>query len=161
MISPHSYIKFSITKYFNFIHCSLRLKHPGLFVYSDLLDMSWHKGVHDSDLLLTYRYHRPLNLGPLSLTIKHSVSPEVGIHGIPLNKFSHSLCRGVRLSKLSIGYDSIEPSESDSSKGKATARFHFTHNGGRSISTDRDGFSLTRRLIYEIYSVQSSGIKPV
>ncbi|KAG4981950.1 hypothetical protein JHK87_026699 [Glycine soja] len=152
---------------------SLRLKHPGLFYFRDLLDMSWHKGLHDSDLLLTYRYHRPLHIGPPSLTIKHSVSPEVGIHGIPMNKFSHSLSRGVRLSKLSIGFDYIAPSESDSSKAKATGvyfkvgrfiknilghvcwvgkmilrsiaqRFHFTHDGGRSISTDQDGFQLTR-----------------
>lgn len=26
-------------------------------------------------------------------------------------------------------------------------RFHFTHHGGRSISTDRDGFQLTSRLM--------------
>lgn len=58
------------TKNFNFFVCSLRLKHPGLIYYSDLLDMSWHKGLHDSDLLVTYRYHRPRDMGPPSLTIK-------------------------------------------------------------------------------------------
>ncbi|KAK7393430.1 hypothetical protein VNO78_21986 [Psophocarpus tetragonolobus] len=127
---------------------SLSMKHPGLFYYSDLLDMSWHKGLHDSDLLVTYRYHTSLHLHSPSLTIKHSVSPEVGIHGIPVNNFSHSLSQGVRLSKLSIGYDYIGPSESDSTTCKATGvyfkRFHFTHDGGRSISTDRDGLQLTR-----------------
>ncbi|XP_020231502.1 outer envelope protein 80, chloroplastic-like [Cajanus cajan] len=127
---------------------SLRLRHPGLFYYSDWLDLLWHKGLHDSNLLATYRHLRPLGLGPPSLTIKHSVSPEVGIHGIPSNNYSNSLTRGVRLSNFSIGYDYIEPSESDSTKAKATSvyfkRFHFTHDGGRSISTDRDGFSLTR-----------------
>ncbi|XP_052731123.1 outer envelope protein 39, chloroplastic [Vigna angularis] len=127
---------------------SLRLKQPGLIYYSDLLDMSWHKGLHDSDLLVTYRYHRPRDIGPPSLTIKHSVSPEVRIHGIPMNSFRHSQSQGVRLSELSIGFDYVEPSESDSTKGKATGvyfkRFHFSHDGGRSISTDRDGFQLTR-----------------
>ncbi|ESW16920.1 hypothetical protein PHAVU_007G195200 [Phaseolus vulgaris] len=127
---------------------SLRLKHPGLNHYSDLLDMSWHKGLHDSDLLVTYRYHtRPPDIGPLSLIIKHSVSPEVGIYGIPMNNFRHSQSQGVRLSKLWIGFDYVAPSETDSSKGKATSvyfkRFHFSHDGGRSISTDRDGFQLT------------------
>ncbi|XP_027937338.1 outer envelope protein 80, chloroplastic-like isoform X3 [Vigna unguiculata] len=127
---------------------SLGLKQPGLIYYSDLLDMSWHKGLHDSDLLLTYRYHRPRDIGPPSLTIKHSVSPEVRIHGIPTNNFRHSQSQGVRLSKLSIGFDYVDPSESGSTKGKATCvyfkRFHFSHDGGRSISTDRDGFQLTR-----------------
>ncbi|TKY52720.1 Outer envelope protein 80 [Spatholobus suberectus] len=127
---------------------SLRLKHPGLFYYNDRLHMSWHKGVHDSDLFVSYRNRRPLYHGPPSLTIKHSVSPEVRIHGIPVKNYSNSVSGGVRLSKLSIGYDYIEPSGSDSTKGIATGvyfkHFHFTHDGGRSISTDRDGFSLTR-----------------
>ncbi|KAK7355899.1 hypothetical protein VNO80_15163 [Phaseolus coccineus] len=128
---------------------SLRLKHPGLNYYSDLLDMSWQKGLHDSDLLVTYRYHnRPPDIGPSSLIIKHSVSPEVGIHGIPMNNFCHSQSQCVRLSKLWIGFDYVEPSETDSSKGKATSvyfkRFHFSHDEGHSISTDRDGFQLTR-----------------
>ncbi|CAJ1968945.1 unnamed protein product [Sphenostylis stenocarpa] len=127
---------------------SLRLKHPGLIYYSDLLDMSWHRGLDDSDLLVTYRYLRPRDIGPPCLTVKHSVSPEVGIHGIPTNNLCHSQSDGVRLSKLSIGFDYIQPSESDSSQGKATGvyfkRFHFSHDGGRSISTDRDGFQLTR-----------------
>jgi len=34
-----------------------------------------------------------------------------------------------------------------------TQRFHFSHDGGRSISTDRDGFQLTRRLLRFVVSV--------
>lgn len=44
---------------------------------------------------------------------QHSVSPEVRIHGIPMNNFSHSASRGMRLSKLSIGLDMNEPSTSN------------------------------------------------
>lgn len=37
-----------------------------------------------------------------------------------MNSFRHSQSQGVRLSELSIGFDYVEPSESDSTKGKAT-----------------------------------------
>ncbi|KAL5149208.1 Bet1-like SNARE 1-1 [Glycine soja] len=109
---------------------------------AEICYMSWHKGLHDSDILVTNRYHRPLHLGPLSLTIKHSVSPEVGVHGIPMNNFSHSLSRGVRLSELSMGLITLCLQNLIRPKPKQP-RFHFTHHGGRSISTDRDGFQLT------------------
>lgn len=58
----------------NLTHCKLRLKHPGLLFYSDLLDMVWYKGLRDSysDLLMAYRYPRLVELGPTSLTIKVS-----------------------------------------------------------------------------------------
>jgi hypothetical protein len=46
------------------------LKHPDLFINSDLLDISWHKGLYDSNLLIGYRYPKPLCLGQHSLTIQ-------------------------------------------------------------------------------------------
>ncbi|KAK7345795.1 hypothetical protein VNO77_16406 [Canavalia gladiata] len=136
-----------LEKHFHFVDCSISLKHPGLFDNSDMLDVSCHKGLHDSNLLIAYRYPTPLDLGQQTLTIQHSVSPEVGIHGIPINNFSHSTNGGVRLSKLSIGIDMNEPSRSSwrNTTGIYLKHFHFRHHGsGRSISRDEDGFSLTR-----------------
>ena len=54
--------------------------------------------------------------------LQHSVTPEIGIHGIPMNDFSHSESGGVRLSKLSIGLDMNEPS---SCNWKTTTGVHF------------------------------------
>lgn len=38
-----------------------------------------------------------------------------------MNDFCHSQSQGIRLSKLWIGFDYVEPSEADSSKGNATS----------------------------------------
>ncbi|XP_027368068.1 outer envelope protein 80, chloroplastic-like [Abrus precatorius] len=125
---------------------SLRLKHPDLVRNSDMLDVSWQKGLHDSNLLIAYRYPRPLYHGHQSLTIQHSVSPEVSIHGIPINNFSHTASQGVKLSKLSIGMNMNEPSSSSSWRNTTGVYFkhiHFINDGGRSISRDVDGFPLT------------------
>ncbi|WJX18472.1 hypothetical protein P8452_08267 [Trifolium repens] len=124
---------------------SLSLKHPDLFINSDLLDISWHKGLYDSNLLIGYRYPKPLYLGQQSLTIQHSISPEVRIHGIPMNNFSQSASQGLRLSKLSIGLDFNEPSTSNwrTSTGVYFKNIRFIHDSGRSISRDLDGFPVT------------------
>ncbi|XP_057425005.1 outer envelope protein 39, chloroplastic-like isoform X2 [Lotus japonicus] len=91
------------------------------------------------------RYPRPLCLGQKCLILQHSASPEIRIHGIPMNNFSHSTSRGVRLSKLSIGMDINEPSTSNWSSitGVYFKHFHFRNDGGRSISRDLDGFPVT------------------
>ncbi|KAE9611441.1 hypothetical protein Lal_00011862 [Lupinus albus] len=124
---------------------SLCLKHPNFFVNSDMLDVLCHKGLHDSNLFIAYRTSRSLCLGQQSLTIQHSVSPEVGIHGIPMNNFSHSESRGVRLSKSSIGLDMHEPSSSNWSTTTSVyfKHIHFINDHGRSISRDLDGFPVT------------------
>ena len=48
-----------IIDYFNFLLFSLCIKHPNLFGGSEKLDVSWDKGLHDSNILLTYRRPRP------------------------------------------------------------------------------------------------------
>ncbi|KAL4393631.1 hypothetical protein AHAS_Ahas02G0071300 [Arachis hypogaea] len=150
---------------------SLCLKLPTLFGNGDLLDVSWHKGLHDSNLLINYRTPRPPCLGQRSLNIVHSLKPEIGIHGIPVNNFCHSASGDVKISKLSIGLDMNEPSSynwktttsvhfkavrecgSDGGGlegGYAAASFsssnqhiHFINDCGRSVSRDLDGFPLT------------------
>lgn len=44
---------------FNFVHCSLCIKHPNLFGGSEKLDVSWDKGLYDSNILVAYRRPRP------------------------------------------------------------------------------------------------------
>nr|XP_029145704.1 uncharacterized protein LOC112718312 [Arachis hypogaea] len=133
---------------FSLANGSLCLKLPTLFGNGDLLDVSWHKGLHDSNLLINYRTPRPPCLGQRSLNIVHSLKPEIGIHGIPVNNFCHSASGDVKISKLSIGLDMNEPS---SYNWKTTTSVHFKHihfinDCGRSVSRDLDGFPLTLRL---------------
>ncbi|KAL1367500.1 hypothetical protein HN51_021570 [Arachis hypogaea] len=130
---------------FSLANGSLCLKLPTLFGNGDLLDVSWHKGLHDSNLLINYRTPRPPCLGQRSLNIVHSLKPEIGIHGIPVNNFCHSASGDVKISKLSIGLDMNEPS---SYNWKTTTSVHFKHihfinDCGRSVSRDLDGFPLT------------------
>ncbi|KAK7270324.1 hypothetical protein RIF29_23383 [Crotalaria pallida] len=146
ILSGHLVVPFLwLVAVFHFIQCSLCLKHPNLFVNSDMLDISCHKGLHDSNFLIAYRTQRPLHLGQQSITIQHSVSPEVGIHGIPMNNFSHSASRGARLSKFSIGLDMHEPSSSKWSNTTSVyfKHIHFINDHGRPISRDLDGFPVT------------------
>ncbi|KAI4301132.1 hypothetical protein L6164_034444 [Bauhinia variegata] len=131
---------------FSLISGSLCMKHPNLFGRREMLDIGWHKGAHDSNLMIAYRKTRPQHLGQRSLTLQHSVSPEVGIHGIPMKNFSHSASGDVNLSQLSIGLDMNEPSTSNWNNTTSISfkHIHFTNNGGRSISRDLDGFLVTR-----------------
>ncbi|KEH42570.1 outer membrane OMP85 family protein [Medicago truncatula] len=124
---------------------SLCVKQRELFHNSDMLDISWHKGLYDSNILIGYRYPKPICLGQHSLTIQHLISPEVGIHGVPMNNFSQSVSQGLRLSKLSIGLDFNEPSTSNwsTSTGVYFKHNRFSNDSGRSISRDLDGFPLT------------------
>ena len=39
--------------------CSLCIKHPNLFGGSEMLDVSWDKGLYDSNILVAYRRPRP------------------------------------------------------------------------------------------------------
>lgn len=39
--------------------CSLCIKHPNLFGGSEKLDVSWDKGLYDSNILVAYRRPRP------------------------------------------------------------------------------------------------------
>ena len=44
---------------------------------------------------------------------QHSFSPEIGVHGIPIDNFSRSGSGGVNLSRISVGLDRNEPATSD------------------------------------------------
>ncbi|KAJ1407455.1 putative outer envelope protein 80, chloroplastic-like [Sesbania bispinosa] len=88
---------------------SLCIKHPNLFGGSEKLDVSWDKGLYDSNILVAYRRPRPEWLAQQSFVLQHSLSPEIGVHGIPINNFSRSGSGGVNLSRLSLGLDLKEP----------------------------------------------------
>ncbi|CAK8535472.1 unnamed protein product [Lathyrus sativus] len=124
---------------------SLCIKHPNLFGGSEKLDVSWDKGLYDSNILIAYRRPRQECLAHQSFVVQHSFSPEIGTHGIPMNNFSRSGSGGVNLSRLSVGMDLKEPV---SSVWSSTSSIKFEHvrpfnDDGRSISRDYDGFALT------------------
>ncbi|KAL5068103.1 hypothetical protein RYX36_018990 [Vicia faba] len=124
---------------------SLCLKHPDIFHNNDMLDIMWHRGLYDSNLLIGYRNPKPLCHAQHSLTLQHSISPEVRIHGIPMNNFSQSASQGLSFSKLSIGLDFDEPSTSKwrTSTGVQFKHLHFINDCGQSVSRDLDGFPVT------------------
>ncbi|XP_015866346.1 outer envelope protein 39, chloroplastic [Ziziphus jujuba] len=124
---------------------SLCLKHPNLFGGSEKLDVSWDKGLYDSNILVAYRKPRPEWLAQQSFVIQQSCSPEIGVHGVPLDNFSRSGSGGVNLSRLSVGMDLNEPA---SSKWSSTTSIKFEHvrpvnDNGHPITRDADGFPVT------------------
>lgn len=124
---------------------SLCIKHPNLFGGSEKLDVSWDKGLYDSNVLMAYRRPRPEWLAQQSFIVQHSISPEIGVHGIPMDNFSRSGSGGVNLSRLSVGMDLNEPA---SSKWSSTTSIKFEHvrplnDNGQSMSRDLDGFPVT------------------
>lgn len=56
------------------------------------------------------------------VNMQHSLSPEIGVHGVPVDNFSRSGSGGVNLSKLSVGMDLNEPA---SSKWSSTTSIKF------------------------------------
>ncbi|XP_077241086.1 outer membrane OMP85 family protein isoform X2 [Tasmannia lanceolata] len=124
---------------------SLCLKHPNLFGKSEKLDILWDKGLYDSNLLIAYRRPRPEWLSQQSFVIQHSIAPEIGVHGLPIENFSRSGSGGVNLCRFSAGVDVNEPA---SSNWSSTTSIKFEHirpvnDDGRSIIEDLDGFPVT------------------
>ncbi|KAI4386150.1 hypothetical protein MLD38_004109 [Melastoma candidum] len=124
---------------------SLYIRHPNLFGGSEKLDVSWNKGLCDSNAVIAYRRPRPEWLTQQSFIIQHSISPEIGVHGTPIDNFSRCGSGGINLSQLSIGLDLTEPLYSNWSN---TTSIRFKHvrpinDDGRSISRDVDGFPVT------------------
>ncbi|ESQ45963.1 hypothetical protein EUTSA_v10010440mg [Eutrema salsugineum] len=124
---------------------SLCIKHPNLFGGSEKLDVSWDKGLYDSNVLVAFRRPRPEWRPQQCFFIQHSLSPEIGVHGTPIDNFSRSGSGGVNLSKLAVGLDLSEPA---SSKWSSTTSVKFEHvrplnDEGRSITRDLDGFPTT------------------
>ena len=48
-----------------------------------------------------------------NFAFQHSISPEIGIHGLPVDNFSYSESGGVNLSRFSIGIDLDESASSN------------------------------------------------
>ncbi|KAI8525873.1 hypothetical protein RHMOL_Rhmol13G0264700 [Rhododendron molle] len=125
--------------------CSLSVKHPNLFGRSEKLDVLWDKGLDESNFFIAYRKPRPEWLPQRCFTIQHSISPEIGVHGLPVENFSRSGSGGVNLCRFSIGLDLNEPASSHWSS-KTSIKFEHVrpvNDDGRSISKDLDGFPVT------------------
>lgn len=124
---------------------SLCIKHPNLFGKSEKLDVLWDKGLYDSNVLIAYRKPRPEWLSQQSFSIQHSVSPEIGVHGVPVDNYSRSGSGGVNLCRFSAGLDLSEPASSNWSS-KTSIKFEHVrpiNDDGRSISRDLQGFPVT------------------
>ncbi|GMH12193.1 hypothetical protein Nepgr_014034 [Nepenthes gracilis] len=124
---------------------SLCIKHPNLFGRSEKLDVLWDKGLLDTNISIAYRRPRPEWLSQQSFIIQHSISPEIRIHGVPINNFSQSGSGGVNLCRFSGGLNLNEPA---SSNWSSTTGIKFEHvravnDAGHSITRDLDGFPLT------------------
>ncbi|XP_073145844.1 outer envelope protein 39, chloroplastic isoform X2 [Henckelia pumila] len=130
---------------------SLCVKHPNLFGKSEKLDVLWDKGLCDSNILVTYRKPRPEWLPQHALVLQHSISPEIGIHGLPVDNFSRTGSGGVNLYRLSTGVELSEPASSNWSS-KTSVKFEHVrpvNDDGRSISRDLQGFPITCSLQIE------------
>ncbi|CAI9105790.1 OLC1v1004803C2 [Oldenlandia corymbosa var. corymbosa] len=124
---------------------SLCIKHPNLFGKSEKLDVLWDKGLYDSNIFIAYRKPKPEWLPQQSFVVQHSVSPEIGVHGVPVDNFSRSGSGGVNLCRLSAGLDLSEPASSNWSS-KTSIKFEHVrpmNDEGYSISRDPHGFPVT------------------
>ncbi|KAH9659493.1 Outer envelope protein 39 [Citrus sinensis] len=132
---------------------SLCIKHPNLFGGSEKLDVSWDKGLYDSNVLVAYRRPRPEWLSQQCFVIQHSLSPEVGVHGLPIDNFSRSGSGGVNLSRLSLGLDISEPISSKWSN-TTSLKFEFSMQIEQGIPV------LSKWLIFNRFKfVASKGVK--
>ncbi|GER39583.1 outer membrane OMP85 family protein [Striga asiatica] len=124
---------------------SLCIKHPNLFGKGEKLVFLWDKGLCDSNIMITYRKPKSACLSQHAFTIQHSISPELGIHGIPVDNFSRSGGGGVSLSRTSISVDLSEPLSSNLSSNTSAKFEHVRpiNDDGRSISRDIHGFPVT------------------
>ncbi|KAG5517217.1 hypothetical protein RHGRI_037841 [Rhododendron griersonianum] len=104
---------------------SLYIKHPNLFGRSEKLDVLWDKGLDESNFFIAYRKPRPEWLPQRCFTIQHSISPEIGVHGLPVENFSRSGSGGVNLCRFSVGLDLNEPASSHWSS-KTSIKFELS-----------------------------------
>ncbi|KAK2997807.1 hypothetical protein RJ639_025590 [Escallonia herrerae] len=76
---------------------------------------------------------------------EHSISPEVGVHGLPVDNFSRSGSSGVNLCRFSAVVDLNEPASSNWSSNTSIKFEHVrpVDDEGRSISRDLHGFPVT------------------
>ncbi|KAL9143329.1 hypothetical protein ABFS82_14G228600 [Erythranthe guttata] len=124
---------------------SLCVKHPNLFGQGEKLHFLWDKGLRDSNILFTYRKPKSEWLLQHGFTIQHTLSPELGIHGIPVDNLSRIVSGGVNLSRFSAGVDLVEPANNNWSI-KTSVKFEHVrpvNDDGRSISRDLHGLPVT------------------
>ncbi|CAI9271138.1 unnamed protein product [Lactuca saligna] len=141
----HSFRNSGTSSPLSLIVGSLCVKHPNLFGKSEKLDLLWDKGLSDSNILIAYRKPRPEWLAQHSFVFQHSISPEVGIHGVPVDNFSKTGSGGVNLCRFSAGLDLDEPGTSNWTT-KTSIKFEHVrpvNDDGRSISRDLHGYSVT------------------
>ncbi|PKA66048.1 Outer envelope protein 80, chloroplastic [Apostasia shenzhenica] len=141
------------------------IKHPNIFGGSEKFDLLWNKGLQDSNVVIAIRRPRPEWLSQQSFVIQtlkfflahcclqHSITPEIAVHGLPVNNLSQSGSCGINISRFSAGVDLTEPPNTKWST-KTSIRFellfvfliqhvHPFNDDGRSISLDNDGFPIT------------------
>ncbi|KAK9279846.1 hypothetical protein L1049_013528 [Liquidambar formosana] len=124
---------------------SLCIKHPNLLGRSEKLDVSWDKGLHDSNVLIAYRRPSCKWLAQQSFVLQHSFSPEIGVHGVPIDNFSLSRSGGVNLSRFSMALDLNKTASSNWIRTTSIKfeHFHPINDDGHSISRDLEGFPVT------------------
>ncbi|KAK1270463.1 hypothetical protein QJS04_geneDACA012916 [Acorus gramineus] len=130
---------------FSEVIARLCIKHPNLFGRSEKLDVMWDKGLCDSNLLITFRRPRSLSLSQQSFVVQHSITPEIGVLGVPLEGFTHSGGCGINLRRFSMGVDFSEPPSSHWSSTTSVKLEHISpiNDEGRPIDRDLDGFLVT------------------
>ncbi|XP_020086468.1 outer envelope protein 80, chloroplastic isoform X2 [Ananas comosus] len=123
----------------------LSIKHPSLFGRREKLDVLWDKGLNDSNIVVAIRRPRSDWLSQQSFVIQHSVTPEIAVHGLPIDNFTRSGSTGVNLCRFSLGLDLNEPVTSNWSSKTSINFEHIRpiNNEGRSINRDVDGFPIT------------------
>ncbi|GAB4859868.1 Outer envelope protein 39, chloroplastic [Ancistrocladus abbreviatus] len=128
---------------------SLCVNHPNLFGGSEKLDVFWDKGLFDTNVLIAYRRPRPEWLPQQSFVIQHSISPEIGVHGLPIDNFSRSGSGGVNLCRFSVGLDLNEPASSNWRSGTSIKFEHVrpVNDEGRPVTRDLDGFPVTCSMV--------------
>lgn len=124
---------------------SICLKHPNLFGKCEKLDVSFDKGLYDISIFAAFRKPRPEWLSQHTFFVQGSVSPEIGILGVPGDNFSRSGSGGINLCRLSAGLDLSEPASSNWSN-KTSIKFEHIcpfNDYGYSINRDSQGFPVT------------------
>ncbi|KAH0455473.1 hypothetical protein IEQ34_015505 [Dendrobium chrysotoxum] len=129
------------------------IKHPDIFGGSEKLDLLWDKGLQDSNVVVAIRRPRPEWLSQQSFIIQHSITPEIAVHGMPVNRLSQMGSGGINISRFSTGVDLAEPPSTKWST-KTNIRFELEaffliqhvsliNDDGRPINLDHDGFPIT------------------
>uniref|UniRef100_A0A1D1Z986 Outer envelope protein 80, chloroplastic n=1 Tax=Anthurium amnicola TaxID=1678845 RepID=A0A1D1Z986_9ARAE len=143
LLVPH--LRHSSSNPLSLVIGRLCIKHPDLFGGNEKLDISWDKGLFDSNVLIAVRRPRQDCLARQSFIIQHSIAPEIGLQGPQIDISSRLQWGNIHLCRLSAGMDINEPA---SSNWISTTSIKLEHvrplnDEGRSVSRDIDGFPIT------------------